>query len=441
MLEIYAPLCESTNASSLMPLSLRAVPTTGSLVDASTRALPFEPAPLSHEELWREYLETLSFVEKPLSKDPRAQPEDFVASTTHMRRCMACAHYRARTALQNAARGPLDVGWHRQPLLDDYAIAAWLNVVRTLEAPAEQKAVLHGPSHRDVRFGCPCSAHRSQGGIRLWHASSGELALAHEPLDNHAIVSRWSPDGRSNFTAPQTVELVGSPHRGRKLKTFMVAQAAQARRTAADANLHPPQGASDAHEGDGHVLYAGYEGGRSQACLATSADGLHFRTISPRHNPRDNRACSDATRSLLGRAADAYVTPLAGRRDLVRANHMRRTRRMHAHIPQAEAGVGRDLVCSPAVQRRMHMHAGRAWAGTIMSCTAHPSQPTVHVTAQVSYRKDFGTATGWREIRGLQVVELSQRFSRLRNASRAAIGRVHAAWWVDRIKPLSPYCA
>ena len=53
MLEIYAPLCESTNASSLMPLSLRAVPTTGSLVDASTRALPFEPAPLSHEELWR----------------------------------------------------------------------------------------------------------------------------------------------------------------------------------------------------------------------------------------------------------------------------------------------------------------------------------------------------------------------------------------------------
>ena len=77
----------------------------------------------------------------------------------------------------------------------------------------------------------------------------------------------------------------------------------------------------------------------------------------------------------------------------------------------------------------------------MMSCTAHPNQPTVHVTAQVSYRKDFGTATGWREIRGLQVVELSQRFSRLRNASRAAIGRVHAAWWVDRIKPLSPYCA
>ena len=78
------------------------------------------------------------------------------------------------------------------------------------------------------------------------------------------------------------------------------------------------------------------------ACLAHSADGIHFETLQPSYEfPRTKAQCAENKPSFLGMAADAYVTPTAGEQ--------------------------RDVV----------------W-----------------------YRQNFGTSYGWREIRGLQVVEI-----------------------------------
>ena len=236
--------------------------------------------------------------------------------------------------------------------------------MRTLEAPAEQRPVLQDT--QDVRFGCPCSAHAVGGGVRLYHTSSAgrHSRLGAKAQDRHATVARWSSDGLGKWSGPVRVTLDPGTKMykgGLEMKTFLVAQPSSTRA--------------------GAPVFAGYEGVHSVACLAVSYDGMNFSTISPRKHKLHNKACSDGRASLLGRAADAYVTPLVG-----------------AH---------RDLI---------------------------------------SYRKDFGTTLsggvaggGWREIRGLQIVELDARLGSLPNVSHAKIKKVHSAWYFDRLGKLERY--
>ena len=63
----------------------------------------------------------------------------------------------------------------------------------------------------------------------------------------------------------------------------------------------------------------------------------------------------------------------------------------------------------------------------------------------VLYRKDFGTKMGWREIRGLQVVELNRRFADIIHArddasrDRTVVGRQHIEWYLDRLGKLERF--
>jgi len=115
---------------------------------------------------------------------------------------------------------------------------------------------------------------------------------------------------------------------------------------------------------------AGYEGRRGRVCLASSSDGRRFFNIDNEVDRRRdglNDDCLTApgvagSNSALARAGDTYIVPVV---DRVRE---------------------RELI----------------W-----------------------YRKDFGTAYGWREVRGIQVVELAQRLSEIRDSDEArAIARL-----------------
>ena len=109
------------------------------------------------------------------------------------------------------------------------------------------------------------------------------------------------------------------------------------------------------HGGEPLRWLAGYEAKHGGACLASSNDGTRFFNID---NDRDretdddddeyNDWCLQDSNDYLGRAGDTYVQPVV---DTVRQKEM------------------------------------------------------------VLYRKDFGEEGGWREVRGIQVVDLNQRLA------------------------------
>ena len=59
---------------------------------------------------------------------------------------------------------------------------------------------------------------------------------------------------------------------------------------------------------------------------------------------------------------------------------------------------------------------------------------------RVLYRKDFGTPGGWREIRGVQAVELNQRFAEIPTATeRTAVAKRLHSFYLDRLGKLERY--
>jgi hypothetical protein len=69
------------------------------------------------------------------------------------------------------------------------------------------------------------------------------------------------------------------------------------------------------------------------------------------------------------------------------------------------------------------------------------SQDTVRQREVIWYRKDFGTDTGWREIRGVQVVGLDRRLASLTNGrppdSDTRIQDRYNYWYLDRLGKVS----
>lgn len=298
---------------------------------AHVRPLPFEALPITRAALRQEFYETTAFLNKTLSKDPRLKPEDVEVRTDHMQECTACKNYvGAWTALHK--NEVIDVGTRKQILVDDWVVDRWLNIVRFLNPPASNEPVLRPDVEGDQRFGCPCSAIPTHdGGVRLYHTSKGKQSFIQtkNTIDEHAVVVRNSSNGRTNWSSAIEVKLRGKPH----LKTFVAAQPPPG---AHRMGSTPPVAMKEP------IIYAGYEGGGSMACLAHSRDGINFETLQPTWDfPRTKGQCSENKPSFLGMAADAYVTPTAGEE--------------------------RDVV----------------W-----------------------YRQNFGTSYGWREIRGLQVAEI-----------------------------------
>lgn len=122
---------------------------------------------------------------------------------------------------------------------------------------------------------------------------------------------------------------------------------------------------------------AGYEGYRGRSCIAGSADGVHFMNLGSAADEREGEDCLESSNSVLARAGDTYIEPVVD------------------HKRQKE---------------------------------------------YVIYRHDFGTAYGWREIRGVQVVELSTRFAEIgASAAKTEIEKVHARWYFDRLGKLERY--
>ena len=138
-------------------------------------------------------------------------------------------------------------------------------------------------------------------------------------------------------------------------------------------------------EGTGYAFLGGYEGWRSRACFAGSSDGIHFNNIDNDHDRRQNGLNDDCltapgvngANSALARAADTYIVPVVD------------------HVREKE---------------------------------------------YIWYRKDFGTSFGWREVRGVQVVELDQRFADIPYSPTATgIATRHTEWYLDRLGKLERY--
>lgn len=122
---------------------------------------------------------------------------------------------------------------------------------------------------------------------------------------------------------------------------------------------------------------AGYEGIRGRACFASSTDGIEYWNIDSWRDRQVGHDCFGQANSALARAGDTYIQPLV---DFKRQ---------------------REIM----------------W-----------------------YRHDFGTSYGWREIRGVNVVELNHRFADIRDADSATqIAKTHATWYFDRLGKLERF--
>lgn len=235
--------------------------------------------------------------------------------------------------------------------------------------------------------------------------------------DEHAIVTRWSLDGRRRWSAPQPVAVDGQM----LLKSFVPS-------------------AYDAARG---LFFAGYEGKHhSLACIATSTDGgVNWTTLArPGDKPHRHHGgpdCWGKKASYLGRAADTYVLPMLS---------------SDAEVPLPPSGGGdgdgllsqRSAAAASAGRAKNHAAAASKAAKAIAAVEATSRGPSV--IERVLYRQDFGTAGGWREIRGVQVVHLDTSYAEIAKPvseadaqRRTAINRTAIKWYLDRLGKLERY--
>lgn len=268
------------------------------------------PAGLRQADLEGEYNETVRASGMTLKKDPREKPADITVSFDHLSDCTAC---RNRAGAQRAAHGTTHAllrGHEWQLLADDAVVDTWQSVVRFVSRPSRMQSVLEpkGRDH-DAMFGCPCSVAPMPAparGVMLWHVARRDQRTLFTQCTcaRHELIT--SADGWGNWSAPRAVSMADWGEFG----TLAVSP-------------WPGSGAL----GGGYV--GGYEGRGGKACLASSEDGVTWRTIaSPEDRAADpflllrpidailsplglhmmnSRSCGRATTSYLGRAADTYV--------------------------------------------------------------------------------------------------------------------------------------
>ena len=347
---------------------------------ASERRVPYEPpARINDDWLQQEATETAAFQDSQLSKDPRLQPDDIVVSTDHMRTCTSCAHdIGLHASLHGSAQ--IEVANRTQLLVDDWPVHSWQNVVRFLEPP-QDKVALDLDDHGDPRYGCPCSAHETRDGqVLLAYQSGPSTSGADDTWEedhNGKYAYRLSNDGVSSWSEERgPLTVNGNSYLG----TLTVEGGGKSGR-----GYSLPR--RDSGEDSRLSFVAGYEGWRGRACIASSDDyyGVHLANIDNEEDRRGrglNDDCLSASgvsgsNSVLARAADTYVVPVV---DEVREKEY------------------------------------------------------------IWYRKDFGTSFGWREVRGVQVVELDQRFAEIQHSTvKTTIRTRHRAWYLDRLGKLERF--
>lgn len=347
---------------------------------AGERAIPLEHAPRTQHDLCREYSETMSFLTKTLKKDPKSPPAgQAMVDVDHLNSCLGCVnHAHMRASLHNMAQR--NVGTEVQWLVDDYVLHRWRNAIRFLNPPALQQVVLTPPTEETgTRFGCPCSAAPAiDGGVNLWHAG----ALANGTMAPHPR----KPGAKSDPTGDEHEIQMRYSTDGitgwSSPASITMPGVTVWRQFTVGAQL-------DTRDRDRPLFVSGFEGHGGEACIALSKDGINWRNVYPQlHDPNTyiryaartcpTNAAPGAYISIFGRAADASV------------------------VPVYDAAQDRDLL----------------W-----------------------FRKDFGSNSGWREIRGVQVVQPTQhptgtpiRFADIQSAvDRNITAKRLTSWYLDRL--------
>lgn len=451
--EVFAPAVQATpsNASANWSLSslvrehLRSF-STATTYSAVERHVPFETE-MSEAQLAWEYEETLTFEMKQLKADPRLKPEDIQISFDHLKQCTEC---RVQEEVRKVVHGadPIHVFSSWQLMVDDHVIDSWRNVLRFLNPPKDQQVVVTPPSNASssARFGCPCSVQRTaKGAHRLFHTAGSVTGPGHRYKEwPSAYTSIVSLDGRSRWLRPRRLVLDG--YSSGVTGSFTIAK---------------QQGQN--------TFVAGYEGANSKACLAHSTDGHFWRTVPtiPLMEQQPPPSITPQPRSSATSSDGKAQRPLHLTRSKIKVNLRKRPFKDLCWMEiqrclRAGAMWGGGLVmacvrefalqgnltasCSRALEPKLRpllsdcVDGTRSALGRAGDCNVQPVFDARRQSQFVWYRQDFGTPGGWREIRGVQVVQLNtslDHFSRPQSIV-LPVRRV-GSYYFDRLGKLERY--
>ena len=435
--------------SSLVREQLRPI-ASNETYSALERRVPFETVVTSEQLSW-EYQETLAFEGKQLKRDPRLKPSGIRVMLAHLKECTEC---HARDEVRKAMHGTelIDIDSGPQLLVDDHPIHSWRNVLRFLNTPANQRIVLRPPSNSSsaARFGCPCSVVRgaanpgASGKFQLLHAAGTVAGPEHRYKEWPSAYSLSSADGLSKW------------HRSRKITL--------------DSFSHGVTGSFTASAQRGSFV-AGYEGANSKACLAHSTDGRHWTTVATGGLPILGSIPAEQVRD----AHDPHQLAPLPKATRERPKHLTKSK-VKIHLRQApyKFDCGADILrcldggatwggglvwtciqeafmngsitrkCGEAIEPKMHpllsdcVDGSRSALGRAGDCNVQPVFDVRRQRQLVWYRQDFGTPGGWREIRGVQVVELNGTLDKP-SQSLLQPTRKLSSYYLDRLGKLERF--
>ena len=447
---------KTLNASSASSLAAQVLqPLRSHTVSSVARRIPYEPNPeYDAARLAWEFSETWSFQQKQLKKDPRVQPEDIQPTYGHLAKCTACEHRAemAQVLRHGGSSAPLKLGHEWQLLVDDYLVDTWRNLVRFLKSPTSQKVVMKPRRTGFARFGCPCSIiqpKQDNDSFRLYYASgqvAGETFRYREwPKEMRVATSsdgvNWGSSRVSRESARSVI--LDNGHIG-MTGTFTAAES----------------------RGRSETLIAGYEGANSKACLARSVDGIFWSTISTSSPLVSSRfVYKPRQHGLQNRSFDTplHLLKSSGRYNLRSNKEVRRLcfRYMRA-CEQNGTGWGhkgqmmaclldlfrRDIIkgeCHDVLLVRYSLapidcaDGSSSRLGRAADSYVQPIRDAQRGRHLVWYRRDFGGPGGWREIRGVQAVEVnSSSLETLPDLRGTPLPRV-ASYYLDRMGKLERF--
>ena len=424
---------------------------------AATRPVPFETQVTTGELAW-EYVETLSFEQKQLKADPRLKPSDIHVDMDHLRTCTECQQrQKAQFSVHGHLGVPIDMlsaGW--QLLVDDHVIETFQNTIRFQNPPKEQSIVMRpwANSSAAVRFGCPCSVLRNPRDqtFRLYHTAG---AIASEGHRYHEWPAEYRYSTSSNG--------VDGWHYSRRVSIDGFEEGVTGSFTAT--RFRPGRAAAMAGQNVRPAFVAGYEGANSKVCIAHSPDGRTWSTVPT--NPRPLAVPEEVLRGRTGaqRRRPAHLTKSHVKVNLRKNPFARDCRQQINACIRAGASWGGGVIWSciqdMAINRSLPANSpcslaiaphlgflmrdcidGTASAlGRAGDCNVQPVFDEKRKRHLVWYRRDFGTPGGWREIRGVQVVEFKENLFEMHMRPTPIVKPLQrvGSYYLDRLGKLERY--
>jgi hypothetical protein len=417
------------------------------LIGRGGRRVPFE-AGCSGPQLQWEFEETQSFVRKQLKADPRMKPRDIEVKFDHLLECTSCRQRQEALGATRSEPGVhIDLGSDWQLLVDDWLIHSWRNILRFLNPPDSQQVVMEPPasSTRKTRFGCPCSVIPPSDGhaeYRLYHTAGAVAGSGHRyPEWPQEYVFSSSPNGVDGWGAPRRLKLDGFSKGISGSFTASHEQGSHAQT---------------------HAFVAGYEGANSKVCVARSTDGFDWTTVRTSEKSVDVdkvkrliRPKNEFVRAVHLTKKNVKINFLTGHYSAICRKDVQRCRRagvewggglMQACILDLGANKSLSSQCfiHLAQDKYLELLSVACLDGTPSAlgragdCNVQPVFDARKGRQLVWYRRDFGTAGGWREIRGVQIVELDSILSNDSATAAKPAGRV-SSYYLDRLGKLERF--